>query len=62
MNEKQLQNRIDRLLSESGIPITQMCTRLKLATSSYYRWRNGELQLTAQRFEDMNSFLTKFGY
>lgn len=62
MNKKNLEDRIDQLLSDSGIPITRMCSKLKLSPSSYYRWRNGELQLTEQRIEDMNNFLTKFGY
>ena len=65
MNETmitELKKRAAAFLSASDVPVTKMCKRLDMATSSYYRWQRGILALSESRLETIDSYLNQFGY
>lgn len=65
MNESMIANLKERaaaFLSASGVPITKFCRRLDMATSTYYRWQSGILDLSESRLKSIDSYLNQFGY
>jgi len=62
IDNKELQVRCRMFLGVSGVPVTKMCSRLDMATSSYYRWQRGILKLSDSRLEAINQYLRQFGF
>lgn len=62
INDKDLKVRCRMFLGVSGVPVTRMCSRLEMATSSYYRWQRGTLDLSQARLAAINDYLSQFGY
>lgn len=59
---KGLKERCKQFLDVSGVPITKLCARLDMATSTYYRWQRGTLDLSQARLTAIDSYLSQFGY
>lgn len=62
MDGEALRQRCGKFLEESDMPIARMCRKLNLSTTAFYKWRGSELNLTDKRLEDIDKYLTKFGY
>jgi len=65
MTENQVNNlkaRARDFLLCSGVAVTKMCKRLDMATSSYYRWQRGILQLSESRLATIDQYLQQFGF
>lgn len=54
--------RCQRFLEELGIPVTVFCKKVALSTPSFYKWRNGELNLSDATLERIDSYLSKYGF
>ena len=57
-----LKVRCEKFLLASGVPVTKMCKRLDMSTSSYYRWQRGILQLSYSRLKAIEQYLSQFGF
>lgn len=54
--------RCQRFLEELAVPATVFCKKVELSTSSFYRWRNGELNLSDATLERIDGYLSKYGF
>lgn len=54
--------RCQRFLEELGIPVTVFCKKVELSTPSFYKWRNGELNLSDATLERIDGYLSKYGF
>ena len=54
--------RCQRFLEELGIPVTVFCKKAGLSTPSFYKWRNGELNLSDATLERIDGYLSKYGF
>ena len=54
--------RCQRFLEEFGIPVTVFCKKVELSTPSFYKWRNGELNLSDATLERIDTYLAKYNF
>lgn len=54
--------RCQRFLEDLAVPTTVFCKKIELSTSSFYRWRNGELNLSDATLERIDGYLSKYGF
>lgn len=54
--------RCQRFLEELAVPATVFCKKVELSTSSFYRWRNGKLNLSDATLERIDTYLSKYNF
>lgn len=57
-----LKARVLDFLTSSGVPVTRMCERIDLSTSSYYKWQRNELELSEGKLATIEQYLSQFGF
>lgn len=62
MNAKELINRCEKFFCEVELPVSVFCRKLSMSTSTFYRWRKGELDITQDRMREIDSFLRRYNY
>ena len=62
MNSAELVSRCNRFFSEVELPVTVFCRKLSMSTSTFYRWRKGELDITQDRMQEIDSYLARYNY
>lgn len=62
MNYLNLVTRCRLFVDKSGVPITRMCKRIGMATSTYYRWINGGICISEKKAKAIENYLKGFGY
>lgn len=60
--QKILQDRIDRFISDSGVPITRFCRAIGITPQTYYPWRKGETRISYATIQRIEEYLAKFNY
>lgn len=55
-------NRIERIRSELGIPMTKLCRNMEITPRSIYAWKNGEINLKDETVKRIDDYLTKYGF
>ena len=62
MDEKRLKSRCDTFLIEVELPVTKFLKHVGIARTTFYEWRNGNLNLSPERLENIDRFLSRLGY
>lgn len=62
MNTKELIERSVKMIDEMGIPVTKFCEKVSVSTSTYYKWKRGELDITQDRMREIDNFLARYNY
>ena len=62
MNNQNLLERSQRFIDDLGIPVTKFCERVKLSTSGYYAWRNGQLKLSSETMGRIDNYLKQYNF
>ena len=62
MNSAELVSRCNRFFIEVELPVTVFCRKLSMSTSTFYRWRKGELDITRDRMREIDGFLRRYNY
>lgn len=62
MNYQTLIVRSNSFLNSSGVAITKFCRRVGMAPSTFYRWRNGEIRISADKAAAIDQFLKEFDF
>lgn len=62
MNAKELMKRCEKFFSEVELPVSVFCRKLSMSTSTFYRWRKGELDITQDRMREIDSFLRRYDF
>ena len=62
MNSAELVSRCNRFFDEVELPVTVFCRKLSMSTSTFYRWRKGELDITQDRMQEIDSYLARYNY
>jgi len=57
-----LTNRIDRFITDSGVPITRFCRAIGITPQTYYPWRKGETRISYATIQRIEEYLRKFNY
>ena len=62
MDTEKLIERSVKMIDEMGIPVTKFCQRVNVSTSTFYKWKRGELEITKARQEEIDNFLRRYDY
>ena len=62
MNAKELMKRCEKFFSEVELPVSVFCRKLNMSSSTCYRWRKGELDITQDRMRAIDNFLARYNY
>lgn len=62
MNSKELVKRCEKFFHDVELPVTVFCKKLCMSTSTFYRWKKGELDITKDRMRDIDNFLARYNY
>lgn len=58
----ELKTRAHNFILEIGIPMTKFAQRVNLCRQSIYRWLQGDLNLSADSLNRIDTYLTKYGF
>ena len=54
-----IREQAQKVQQELGIPTTQLCKRLKISPSGYYRWLKRDLKLSEETEERIRKYVSK---
>lgn len=54
--------RVSRFLDEMGTPVTKFCERVKIAGSTFYAWRAGQLALSDATLQRISDYIQKYNF
>lgn len=57
-----LQERVNKFLSELGVPVTVFAKKVNLSARSIYAWRRGDLILSNTSLQRIEQHITKYGF
>ncbi len=61
-NMENLFERIQRMISEIGLPVSSFCKSVGISTSAFYHARGGTLKLSDTTRARIDEFLSRFNY
>ena len=62
MDNAAIVKRVSRFLDEVGTPVTKFCERVKIAGSTFYAWKNGQLTLSQGTLARIDEYLKKYNF
>lgn len=62
MNYKTLIERSTSFITSSGVAVTKFCKRVGMSPTHFYRWRNGEVRISADKAAAIDKFLKEFDF
>ena len=54
--------RVSRFLDEMATPVTKFCERVKIAGSTFYAWRSGQLRLSEPTLQRIENYIQKYNF
>ena len=54
--------RCENMMNELGIPLTAFCKKIELSPSAYYKLRNGDLKVSQETAQRIETFLGKYNF
>jgi predicted transcriptional regulator len=58
----ELVKRCCKFIAELGIPITVFCRKINISTQSFYDWKSGKLNLSANTLKRIENYIGKYGF
>ncbi len=59
MNTKE---RSKSFIASLSLPVSRFCKNVSLSETSFYRWQNDDLKLSAETTARIDSFLKRYGW
>lgn len=54
--------RCENMMKELGIPLTAFCKNIELSPSAYYKLRHGDLNVSQETAQRIETFLDKYNF
>lgn len=54
--------RCENMMNELGIPLTAFCKKIELSPSAYYKLRHGDLKVSQETAQRIETFLGKYNF
>lgn len=62
INQNTLRERTKKFIEELNLPISRFAKRIGIARESYYRWQKGDFNFGEARAEQIDRYLSKYGF
>lgn len=57
-----LRTRVKSFIDELEMPITIFCRKVKLSTTSYYKWMQGVFEFSEETSDRISDYIKKYGF
>lgn len=62
MDDAKLLERIETFIDDVGVRVDKFCEKAGIGKSTYYRWKNGKVEISDRIKNNLDAYLKKFGY
>lgn len=57
-----LRTRVKNFIDELEMPVTIFCRKVRLSTTSYYKWMQGIFEFSDETAERVSDYIKKYGF